>query len=548
MTSIHIWRICVNVITDICWTRRQKSQQKYVGQVSNAASAAYTFLVRNPGYDDVLSMLGAYKYEHSIPDHMIIDLEERPYVKHRKDGESAYRLGKWTDAVKHFEAALKEYYKEDELCRAHCDLGHRSTSSGLTQILVDGISAVLQCQQGCADTLTHLYGQTYPNYLTDHYLYLQDVYVKTNDNVNALEAATTYLTFKPEDQQVTQYRNNLLKKLQTSDSELTPGQDAARYIETRKRMTDLLDELLGSEHQKSKYYKEGGDGETQDNSEEIQSRKPEPDTSNDIDFSSRLENARLFNTTQILNNLFKTLSADVALTGETLKHDKRVVMDNLFTKEVCDDVMRISQNGIKNAGYHEIYPTAVRPNFAKELFTGFDILDCWELVLGKQLKESDVDLLTRLAEQVRHLVVRWFNETRPIYHDYTQFTCRKALDGKQTNRTSEDLSHPVHGDSCDFKPDQGVCATETAAYPWRTYSAVLYFNDNFEGGKFFFANPDQSEQVSIVPKCGRMVAFPSDHLHGVKAVTKGKRCAATIWFTASANRRRALPTWSGIVK
>lgn len=40
-------------------------------------------------------------------------------------------------------------------------------------------------------------------------------------------------------------------------------------------------------------------------------------------------------------------------------------------------------------------------------------------------------------------------------------------------------------------------------------------------------------QASIKPKCGRMISFSSggENPHGVKAVTKGQRCAVALWFT-----------------
>lgn len=40
-------------------------------------------------------------------------------------------------------------------------------------------------------------------------------------------------------------------------------------------------------------------------------------------------------------------------------------------------------------------------------------------------------------------------------------------------------------------------------------------------------------QASVKPKCGRMVGFSSggENPHGVRAVTKGQRCAVALWFT-----------------
>ncbi len=40
-------------------------------------------------------------------------------------------------------------------------------------------------------------------------------------------------------------------------------------------------------------------------------------------------------------------------------------------------------------------------------------------------------------------------------------------------------------------------------------------------------------QVRVRPKCGRLVGFSNGehNLHGVTAVTKGRRCAVALWFT-----------------
>ena len=42
-------------------------------------------------------------------------------------------------------------------------------------------------------------------------------------------------------------------------------------------------------------------------------------------------------------------------------------------------------------------------------------------------------------------------------------------------------------------------------------------------------------QVSLQPKCGRIVGFNAGEYHGVKAVTKGQRCALAIWLTHDPN-------------
>ena len=44
-------------------------------------------------------------------------------------------------------------------------------------------------------------------------------------------------------------------------------------------------------------------------------------------------------------------------------------------------------------------------------------------------------------------------------------------------------------------------------------------------------------QVSLNPKCGHLVGFASGEYHGVKAITKGQRCAVALWFTQDPNHR-----------
>ena len=41
------------------------------------------------------------------------------------------------------------------------------------------------------------------------------------------------------------------------------------------------------------------------------------------------------------------------------------------------------------------------------------------------------------------------------------------------------------------------------------------------------------------PKCGRLVGFSAgkENLHGVTAVTKGRRCAVALWFTLDPNHK-----------
>jgi len=84
--------------------------------------------------------------------------------------------------------------------------------------------------------------------------------------------------------------------------------------------------------------------------------------------------------------------------------------------------------------------------------------------------------------------------------------------------------HSQHADNCrqtatgDWEPNHT---------PQRDMSAIYYLNDDFEGGEIVF----DRERVSIKPRRGLLVAFPSDagHVHEVLPVRSGVRYTMPIW-------------------
>ena len=64
---------------------------------------------------------------------------------------------------------------------------------------------------------------------------------------------------------------------------------------------------------------------------------------------------------------------------------------------------------------------------------------------------------------------------------------------------------------------------------FRTWSAIFYINDDYEGGEIEFP----LKKFTYKPKSNSLVVFPStsEYLHGVKEVTKGTRYTVAIWYT-----------------
>jgi len=68
---------------------------------------------------------------------------------------------------------------------------------------------------------------------------------------------------------------------------------------------------------------------------------------------------------------------------------------------------------------------------------------------------------------------------------------------------------------------------DSAAHP-RTISAIMYFNDDYEGGELEF----KYFNVKYSPKIGDCIVFSSafPYMHRVNEITKGTRYAAVNWY------------------
>jgi hypothetical protein len=68
--------------------------------------------------------------------------------------------------------------------------------------------------------------------------------------------------------------------------------------------------------------------------------------------------------------------------------------------------------------------------------------------------------------------------------------------------------------------------------PQRTFSSVIYLNDNYEGGEVYFPKVN----MEIKPRKGMMVAFLSgpDHMHGVRGLKNegDLRYTFPVWYTS----------------
>ena len=67
---------------------------------------------------------------------------------------------------------------------------------------------------------------------------------------------------------------------------------------------------------------------------------------------------------------------------------------------------------------------------------------------------------------------------------------------------------------------------------------MFYLNDDFEGGHTQFRVGGGKDGIfDVKPKTGKLVFFSSgsEHVHGVKKITRGERYTLATWFTRDKN-------------
>jgi predicted 2-oxoglutarate/Fe(II)-dependent dioxygenase YbiX len=71
--------------------------------------------------------------------------------------------------------------------------------------------------------------------------------------------------------------------------------------------------------------------------------------------------------------------------------------------------------------------------------------------------------------------------------------------------------------------------------PWREWAGIIYLNSDFDGGEIYFSETD-GERITYKPVTGSILFFEGARWHGVRAVTRGIRYTAPIWFTQDGSR------------
>ncbi|XP_057232592.1 prolyl 3-hydroxylase 2 [Malurus melanocephalus] len=514
-------------------------QRAYIqlNKLEEAANAAHTFFMANPEHMEIQQDLENYK--STAGKVSLIDREARQHMEDYSAGVRHYDKEEYELAIEFLERALKGYYSEDEDCQIMCEGPQRfeeheylDYKAGLYEAIADHYMQVLLCKHDCVRELATRSGRISPieNFLPLHYDYLQFAYYRVGDHVKALECAKSYLLFHPDDDDVLEnaaYYEGLLEGT-LDPATIKPRKEARRLLRRHKLESHLLQVAaagLGYAYTEPNYWNRYGarqdehsvpssiSSEPEDGPRLSLTKKPMPKPDRELKEGGPL----LYSDVKFVYN------------SEQLNGTQRVLLDNVISEEQCRELHRVA-SGIMLAG--DGYRGKTSPHTPNERFEGATVLKALKYGYEGRVPLKSARLFYDISEKARRIVQSYFQLNSTLYFSYTHLVCRTALSGQQERRN--DLSHPIHADNCLLDPEANECWKEPPAYTFRDYSALLYMNADFEGGEFIFTEMDaKTVTASIKPKCGRMISFSSggENPHGVKAVTKGQRCAVALWFT-----------------
>ncbi|XP_045332884.1 prolyl 3-hydroxylase 1 [Leopardus geoffroyi] len=525
-----------------------------INKLEKAVAAAHTFFVGNPEHMEMRQNLDYYQTMSGVKEADFKDLEAKPHMHEFRLGVRLYSEEQPHEAVAHLEAALREYSVADAECRALCEgpydydgYNYLEYNADLFQAIADHYIQVLSCKQNCVTELASHPSREKPfeDFLPSHYNYLQFAYYNIGNYTQAIECAKTYLLFFPNDEVMNQnlaYYTAMLGEEPARS--IGPRESAREYRQRSLLEKELLffaydvfgipfvdpdswtpEEVIPKRLQE----KQKSERETAVRiSQEIGNLMKEIETLVEEKTKESLDVSRLTREGGPL--LYEGIS--LTMNSKVLNGSQRVVMDGVISDDECRELQRLT-NAAATSG--DGYRGQTSPHTPSEKFYGVTVFKALKLGQEGKVPLQSAHLYYNVTEKVRRVMESYFRLDTPLYFSYSHLVCRTAIEEAQAER--KDSSHPVHVDNCILNAEALVCIKEPPAYTFRDYSAILYLNGDFDGGTFYFTELDaKTVTAEVQPQCGRAVGFSSgtENPHGVRAVTRGQRCAIALWFTLDA--------------
>ncbi|XP_077382051.1 prolyl 3-hydroxylase 3 [Festucalex cinctus] len=510
-------------------------------KLTKAAAASQTYFVANPTHLEMRNNIEKYRRMEGVTDEDFYD-REMESEKHWFLYDSALQLeaaSKWAQAADEWRACVNETLRKMEECRVQCVVAAQRLPEDRGVDGVDGVFekaaalslSLLSCQQSCVTQVATRPGRisSQDDFLPTQLEHMHIAQFKAGDVSGAVQTLRSLLLFYPSDKDSVDnlqlYQETLGGDKESHDSQ--PVQEIARYVKRSLQEKELLyfgmenlnytftdPDLWTPEDVVPESLREMWKAEK----EKMTEKTNEDEQQEEVDDSG-------FYAGGPIRQVGVTITMDELLLNGT----NRVVLDGVMTDKECERMLQLAA-AVASAG--DGYRGRRSPHTPHETLDGLTLLRAVKLAQDGLVNQTDAKLLHELGERARLLLHSYFRSPSGLFVAFAHLVCRNAIEGDQEGRM--DLSHPVHVDNCLLEPDTRQCWKEPPAFVHRDLSAVLYLNDNFDGGELIFTNRDaKTVTARVKPTCGRLVGFSSGPInpHGVAAVTKGRRCALALWFT-----------------
>ncbi|KAM9851561.1 prolyl 3-hydroxylase 3 [Aulostomus maculatus] len=510
-------------------------------KLQKAAAAAQTYFVANPSHLEMRNNIEKYRRMEGVTDDDFQD-RELENEKHWVLYDSALQheaSSDWAQAAQKWRECVNETMRQTEECRVQCVVACQRLPEDRGVDSADGVFekaaalslSLLSCQQSCVTQVATRPGRisAQEDFLPTQLEHMHIAQFKAGDISGAVQTLLSLLLFYPSDKDsmdnLQLYFETLGGDKETQNTK--PAQEMVRYVSRSLQEKKLL--YFGVENLDFKFtdpdlwtpedvVPESLRETWRAEKEKMNEKMKEGEQQEEVDDSGFYAGGPV-----------RQVGVTITMDDNILNGTNRVVFDGVMTEKECDRIVQLA-TAVASAG--DGYRGRRSPHTPHETFDGLTLLRAVKLAQDGQVNFTDTKLLYELGERVRVLLHSYFRSPSGLFVAFTHLVCRSAIAGDQEGRL--DLSHPIHVDNCLLEPETKQCWREPPAFIHRDLSAILYLNDNFDGGELFFTSRDtKTVTARVKPTCGRLVGFSSGPVnpHGVTAVTSGRRCALALWFT-----------------
>lgn len=516
-----------------------------LGKMQKAASAAHTFFVANPSHLEMRNNIEKYRRMDEVSDDAFVD-REKELETHWEVYDSAMAAessSDWKRAVEQWRDCVNITLQHTEECRAQCVMASKTLPEDEAPERTGGVYekaaalalSLLACQQSCVSLVATRPGRisAQEDFLPSQLEHLHIAQFKAGDLKGAIQTLRSQLLFYPSD---TDSLNNLQLYSETLEGDtdsasIGPSQEISKYVKRSLQEKKLL--YFGVENLNFNFT-------------DPDLWTPEDIVPESLRETWRAERERLSAAPSeeeeetddsgfYAGGPVPQVGVTITMDDKALNGTNRVVLDGVLSQKECDTILQLASAAASAADSSRGRRSPYTPH---ERFEGLTILRALKLAQDGMLNQSDVKLLHEVGERTRTLLHSYFRSPSGLFFSFSHLVCRSPVPGHQEGRL--DLSHPVHVDNCILEPETKQCWREAPAFTHRDMSGILYLNEDFEGGEFFFTKRDaKTVTARVQPKCGRLIGFSSGPVnpHGVTAVTSGRRCALPVWFTKEVHHR-----------